>query len=219
MKGIRTLPLFVLAGATLLVAPLARTQSVGQQIGQALSQFFGAQNETASEDQLRSFSHFLRRNEDIANDLWRRPELVNHPGYVDHHPALRHWMNDHREAAEALRNNPDAFMDRERHFQTYERDFSSGSYRRGELAHFDWFLDNHPEIRNDLMRRPGLALDEGYLDHHQDLRAFLDRHPEVRNELRDDPRGFMDREQRLENRDAENGYGQNRGYDQDHRSD
>jgi hypothetical protein len=212
MKQICKLPLFVLIGSTLIVAPLTRAQSVGQQIGRALSQFFGTQNEAASEHQLRSFNYFLQHNEDIANDLWRRPELVDHPGYVEHHPALRAWMDRHREAAEALRSNPDEFMERERHFQTYEGDFSSGNYRRGELAHFDWFLDSHPEIRMDLTRQPELALNSDYLDHHQDLREFLDRHPEVRNDLQNDPRGFMHRERRLEN---ENRYGQNPGYDQD----
>lgn len=216
MKQIRKLPLFVVAGATLFVAPPARPQSVGQQLGQALNQFFGVQNEAASEDQLRSFNHFLRRNEDIANDLWRRPELVNDPGYVDRHPALQHWMYDHQDAAGVLRSNPDAFMERERHFQTYDRDFESGNYRRGDLAHFDWFLDNHPEIRDELMRRPELALNDRYLDRHQDLRDYLDRHPEVRNELQNDPEGFMERERRLENRQAENRYddNQNRGYNQ-----
>jgi hypothetical protein len=213
MKRSRKLPLFVLAGSILIVTPLARTQSLGQQIGRAFSQFFATQDEAVSEEQLRSFNYFLQHNEDIANDLWRRPQLVDDPGYVNHHPALRHWMDDHREAAEALRDNPDAFMDRERHFLTYERDFSSGSPRRGELAHFDWFLDNHPEIRDDLMRRPELALNDGYLDRHEDLRRFLDRHPEVRNELRDDPRGFMDRERRLENRRDENPYDRNPGHD------
>ena len=218
MKKIHKLPLFVLAGSALMVAPLARPQSVGQQIGQALNQFFGTQNEAASEDQLRSFNHFLQRNQDIAGDLWRRPELVNDPGYVEHHPELQHWMYNHREAAEALRNNPDAFMDRERHFQTYANDFSSGNYRRGELAHFDWFLDNHPEIRDDLTRRPELALNDRYLDRHQDLREYLERHPEVRNELQNDPQGFMYREQRLEHRQAENRDNQNRddqNYDRD----
>jgi hypothetical protein len=214
MKIIRKLPLLLLAGSALMVAPLAPAQSVGQQLGQVLGQFFGTQNEAASEDQLRSFNRFLQHNEDIANDLWRRPELVNDPRYVDHHPDLGRWMNDHREAAEALRSNPDAFMDRERHFQTYDQDFSSGNYRRGELAHFDWFLDNHPEIRSDLMQRPELALNDDYLDRHQDLREYLDRHPEVRNELRDHPQEFMHREQRLENRQAEYRSGEGRGYDQ-----
>ena len=105
-------------------------------------------------------------------------------------------------------------MDRERHFQTYESDFASGDTRRGELAHFDWFLDSHPEIRSDLMRRPGLALRGEYLENYPDLRAFLDRHPVVRDELRDDPRGFMDREQRLASR-RDNNRDHSRDYDRD----
>lgn len=197
-------PLFVLAGTILTLAPLARAQSAGHVIDRALGQFFNVQNETASEDQLRSFYHFLQSNPDIDRDLTRRPALVNDRGFVENHPALRDWMRDHSEASEALRANPDGFMERERHFQYYEGDFASGDVRRGELAHFDWFLDSHPEIRSDLMRRPQLALRDRYLDDHPDLGAFLDRHPMVRDQLRDDPRAFMDREARLENRRDEN---------------
>ncbi len=204
MKTNRTFPLIVLAGSVLVVAPLTRAQSVGQALGRALGQFFSGQNETASEDQLRSFNHFLHNDPDTAAELQRRPELVNDRGFVDHHPALRDWMNSHPDAAEAFRDNPGAFMNQERHFQYYERDFASGDTRRGELAHFDWFLDSHPEIRDDLTRRPELALRANYLDNHPELRAFLDRHPVVRDELRDDPRGFMDREARLESRHEEN---------------
>jgi hypothetical protein len=54
------------------------------------------------------------------------------------------------------------------------------------------------------MGRPELALRGGYLANHPDLGAFLDRHPVVRDELRDDPKDFMDREQRLESRRDEN---------------
>lgn len=204
MKPNRMFPVLVLAGSMLVLAPLAKAQSVGQQIGQALGQFFNVQNEAASEDQLRSFNHFLQNNPDTANDLWRRPELVNDRDFVENHRELRDWMHDHPDAANALRANPDAFMERERHFLYYERDFTSGDVRRGELAHFDWFLDSHPEIRHELMRRPELALRDDYLDNHPELRTFLDRHPVVREDLRNDPRGFMDREERLENRQAGN---------------
>jgi hypothetical protein len=51
---------------------------------------------------------------------------------------------------------------------------------RGEMAHFDWFLDSHPEIRSDLMEPPELASRDFYLDHHPELREFLQRHPMVR---------------------------------------
>ncbi len=220
MKPNRIFAVVVLASSTLIAAPLVDAQSVGQQIGQALGSFFGVQNEAASEDQLRSFNHFLQRNPDTARDIWRRPELVNDRGFVDNHPELRDWMSNYPEAANELRANPDAFMDRERHFQYYEHDFSSGDVKRGELAHFDWFLDSHPEIRHELMRRPELALRDDYLDNHRELRAFLDSHPAVRDYLRNNPSGFMDREERLENRQAvDQDYGHRNYEDQGYRHD
>lgn len=204
MKRNQMFSLFVLALSVLMFVPVARSQSVGQVLGQSLSQFFAPQNESASMDQLRSFDHFLRNNPDTARELQQRPERVNDRDFVDHHPALRDWLRDHPEAAAAFRENPDGFMDRERHFQRYNDDFASGDERRGEMAHFDWFLDSHSEIRHDLMRRPELAQSDRYLDDHPDLKAFLDRHPIVRDKLRDDPRSFMDREARLENQQYEN---------------
>lgn len=208
----------ILASSILIAVPMVHAQSVGQALGQALTQFFAPQNESASMDQLRKFDHFLQDHPEIARELRQRPRLVNDRDFVDHHPVLRDWLNDHPETATAFRENPDAFMDRERHFQQYNGDFASGDTRRGELAHFDWFLDSHPEIRSDLMRRPELALHDEYLNNHPDLKVFLDRHPAVRDQLRDNPKGFMDREARLENRQAENGqYGNgdhsNRDYD------
>jgi hypothetical protein len=199
MKRNRALPLLVLVGSALTVAPAARAQSVGQALGQALGQFLAPQNESTSMDQLRSFDHFMQDHPEIARDLRQRPGLVNDRGYVDNHPPLRDWLSGHPDAAAAFRENPDGFIERERHFQQYNSDFSSGDTRRGELAHFDYFLDSHSEIRNDLMRHPDLALSDRYLSDHSDLRAFLDRHPMVRDDLRNDARGFMDRESRLEN--------------------
>lgn len=87
-------------------------------------------------------------------------------------------------------------MARERHFQMYGADFDARDVRSAQLARFDWFLDNHPEIRKDLMRKPGLVNNEEYVEHHPALRKFLDRHPELRAELQDHPREFMEREGR-----------------------
>lgn len=204
MRRNQIFPLLVLGGSTLIFVPLARAQSAGQVLGRALGQFFSVQNETASEAQLRSFDHFLQNHPDAARELRRRPERVNNPEFVNRHPALRDWLNNHREAANVFRENPDQFMDQERHFQYYDQDFVSGNTRRGELAHFDWFLDSHPAIRRDLMRRPELVQRHRYLNDHPDLRAFLDRHPIVRDELMNHPRDFMRREARLENRQNEN---------------
>jgi len=197
MKPKQIIPPLMFVGL-LLSVPLARAQSVGQALGQALGQFFSPQNEAASMDELRSFDHFMQDHPEVAHELRQRPDLVNHRDFVDGHPAFRDWLNGHPGAANAFLENPDGFMSQERHFQHYNEDFSSGDLRRGELAHFDWFLDSHPEIRHALMRHPELALSDRYLGDHPDLRAFLDRHPVVRDDLKNDPRGFMDREARLE---------------------
>ena len=193
--------LLILAGSALLVIPFVHAQSFGEALGHAIGgafvQFASPQNESASMEQLRRFDHFLQEHPRIARELSERPGRVNDPRYRDDHPELRDWLRDHPQVADLLRENPDGFMDRERHFQQYNGDFTSGDTRRGELAHFDWFLDSHPEIRRDLMHRPELALRDEYLDHHRDLRAYLDKHPAVRQTLRDNPRDFMDREARL----------------------
>ena len=201
MKRSSIYALLLAAAMPLSFAPLARAQSAGQILGNALNQFLNPQNEAASEDQLRSFSYFMQNHPDVAQDLRARPDRVNDHWYLDHHPDLRQWLDHHPDAASTFRSNPDEFMTEERHFEYYNQDLASGNHRRAELAHFDWFLDSHPDIRNDLMRRPELADNDSYLDRHLELRHFLRDHPEVRQQLRDNPQAFMDREARLENRD------------------
>ena len=183
------------------LAVSAHAQSLGQALANALNKFTGPENEAASEQELRSFDRYMQDHPDTGRALRNNPQLVNDRGFVRDHEDLQTWLGGHPDAANAFRSNPEEFMRQERHFQTYEGDFRSGDQRRGELAHFDWFLDSHREIRGDLMRRPELATRDEYLNNHPELRRFLDNHPIVRNQLRDDPRAFMDREQRL---DAEN---------------
>ena len=194
-------PMYLLcfaAALSLSLASLAPAQSLGQALGNALNQFFNPQNEAASVDQLRSFDRFLQYHQEIATELGERPERVNDREYVEHHPELREWLERHPEAARTFSANPDEFMRDERHYRYYNQDFQSGDRNRGEMAHFDWFLDGHPEIRSDLMRRPELANRGEYLEHHPELREFLERHPEIRERLQDHPREFMDREARLD---------------------
>jgi len=193
MKRIPLLPLIVLAAMTLSLKPIAHAQSAGQ----VLSQFFDWHNE-ASQEQLRSFDHFLENHPEVARELRERPERVNDSGFLERHADFQQWLNNHPQAANAFRENPGEFMERERHFQHYSEDLNSGDEHRRELARFDWFLDSHPDIRHELARRPELANRGEYLANHADLREFLDRHPGVREQLRDNPREFMDREARFE---------------------
>jgi len=148
--------------------------------------------------QLRSFDTFLHDHPWIAKKLWEKPARVNEPDFLKDNKEIKQWLEDHPAAAQAFHADPTDFMARERHFQIYGGDFEGGDPRHAELARFDWFLDSHPDIRRELMHRPGLVDNREYLEHHPALRVFLERHPEVRAELQGHPREFMEREARYE---------------------
>ena len=101
-------------------------------------------------------------------------------------------------AAQAFHDDPVAFMEREGHFRWYGAVSEVGGGWREELARFDGFLDVHPDIRHDLMRKPELVDRGSYLDQHPDLREFLDRHPGLRENLQEHPREFMEHEARFD---------------------
>jgi len=153
-------------------------------------------NDEATATQLRSFDVFLHDHPWIAKKLWENPSRVNDQGFLDGNKEIKQWLEDHPAGAEAFHADPKGFMERERHFQMYGADLDSHDVHSAQLARFDWFLDNHPEVRKDLMKKPGLVNNGGYLEHHPALRTFLDRHPEIRAELQDHPRDFMQREGR-----------------------
>src|SRR5437762_819568 len=69
---------------------------------------------------------------------------------------------------------------------------------RQELLNFDRFLDSHPAIEQDLTKAPALVNDSAYLSAHPELREFIMTHPGVREEIRENPQGFMNREERFD---------------------
>ena len=151
--------------------------------------------------QLRSFDVFLHDHPWIAKKLWEKPARVNDQDFLKDNKEIKQWLEDHPGAAQAFRDDPAGFMERERHFQAYGADFESGDARRGQLARFDWFLESHPDIRRELMRKPERVNNEEYLAHHPELAEFLRRHPGIRTELQEHPREFMEREARFEHKD------------------
>ena len=135
----------------------------------------------------------------LSKKLKEKPQRVNDRGFVNDHKELKQWLEDHPGAARAFQSDPQGFMDRERRFQAYGSDFDAQDGRRGDLARFDWFLDNNPDIRRDLMKRPELINKHEYMEHHPRLREFLEHHPGLRDELKDHPREFMNREAHFDN--------------------
>ncbi len=155
-------------------------------------------NSFGTAQQFRSFDMFLSEHSKTAKKLWEKPDRVNDPGFLNGNKELKQWLEDHPAAAREFHEEPAGFMERERHLQIYGRDLDAGPGRRSELARFDWFLDSHPNVRHDLVKKPELIDKPDYLNHHPDLRQFLSDYPAVRAELQQHPREFMERESQYE---------------------
>jgi hypothetical protein len=66
----------------------------------------------------------------------------------------------------------------------------------GQLAAFDQFLDNHPEIAEQLKKDPSLADKQQFVQSHPALQQFLQQHPDLSADLKQDPNAVMHQEDR-----------------------
>jgi len=155
---------------------------------------FAAQKNTdINRQELKNFDRFLDAHPAIEKDLQKNPALVQDSAYLAAHPQLKEFLENHPGVREEIRENPNAFMNRERHFEQSGRDIS-----REELKTFDGFLDQHPAINAELAKHPELANDPAYVAKHPELKEFLDSHPNIRRDLAEHPRVFMHREKKFD---------------------
>ncbi len=70
--------------------------------------------------ELRNFDNYLDKHPEVANELERSPRLVDDPNYLRAHPGLKEWLDHHPNSREELRENPKAFMARERGYEKQE---------------------------------------------------------------------------------------------------
>lgn len=154
--------------------------------------------------ELANLDRFLDRHPEIAEQVRRNPSLVADNKWVSAHPELQQFLAQHPRVADELRENPNAFMSSEQRFDqredmrqnTRDRDIS-----RTELANMDRFMDNHPEIAEQLRKNPSLVDDKRFVNSHPELQQFLDQHPGVREEYKENPNAFMRDEQRFDRRE------------------
>jgi hypothetical protein len=67
---------------------------------------------TASD--LRSFEQYLERNWEVADALYRDPELVNDRRFLREHPSLNDWFRTHPAAAREIQARPQDYLWRQR---------------------------------------------------------------------------------------------------------
>jgi hypothetical protein len=64
----------------------------------------------------------------------------------------------------------------------------------GEVANFNYYLDRHPALAQQLAANPSLVDNSTFLGNHPSLQRFLQNHPGVRAEIDQRPGQFMYRE-------------------------
>lgn len=65
-------------------------------------------------EEVREFEDFLNREWEIADALYREPELVNNRTFLRDNPALAQWLREHPRMARALSERPRDYLWRQR---------------------------------------------------------------------------------------------------------
>jgi len=183
-----------------------------------------------SRRQLADFDRFLDSHPQLTEQVRKDPTLVNNEEFVENHGDLQQYLQQHPEVREQLRQNPNAVMRQEQRYdrredrmQDRDRDTNRDQDRmqdrdrdrsmnrdqdrdrditRGELSNLNNFMDSHPEIAEQLKKNPALVNDKKFVESHPALKGFLAADPGVREEMRENPNGFMAREQQFDLTDA-----------------
>src|SRR5215469_11722991 len=176
--------------------------------------------------ELGNFDSFMDSHPEIAEQLRKDPSLVNNKQYLQDHPALQEFLQQHGAAAQDLRQNPEAFMNKEERFDRREdgqdesvdrdRDFHRDrDMNRSEMASMDQFLDGHPEIAEQVRKNPALLNDKKFVSAHPELQSYLQQHPQVRQEATENPNAFMHQEERFDRREDGRDLGRDRDFNRD----
>ena len=224
----------VLAVATFIcVSPgIAQTQSGQSQPSQNQtnpSQSGNDRDTTRSE--LASFDQFLDGHREIAEQIRKDPSLVNNRQFVQSHPALQTYLQQHPNVSGEIKENPSAFMRQENRYDRREdaradrdRDMNRPDADRNVNTRRD--ADNRQDARDDRDRdndrrdADNRNVNRQNTDARQDAREDRDRDNDRRDadnrnvnrqntDARQDARDDRDSDRR--DADDRRGAGQNRG--------
>ena len=158
-----------------------------------------AQNTVITPTEVNNFNRYLDKHPEVAQKLAANPQLINNSQFMSNHPGLEGFMSKHPGVREELHESPGQFMYREGHYT-----WSHGS----PVSRFDnGYLDEHPEVAQQLAKDPHLADNPQYLANHPGLDQYFASHPEVRTDLQQHPDRFMNREGHYENYENHGNYG------------
>jgi hypothetical protein len=163
------------------------------------------------DDELGSFNRFLQDHRETADRLRRDPNLANDPRFVNDHPELQAYLQQHPGVREQLSQDPNRFMAQEDRIAGQPgqpgqpgpgqgqpgQEGGRPDARNAEVASFNRFLEDHREIADRLRSDPSRADDPAFVNGNPALKGYLQDHPGVADQLKTDPNAFMAQEDRI----------------------
>ena len=148
-----------------------------------------------SEDQvsgndLRGFERYLDTHDETARALYQNPDLINDRQFVRDHDALNDWLENHPDAAAAMRANPERYLSRETNSSSTGRQARAYMSER-DLRSFEQYLDTHDETARTLYQNPDLVNDRQFVREHDALQDWMENHPDAARALRADPDQYL----------------------------
>jgi phage-related protein len=147
-------------------------------------------NRDRDHGQVVSFDQFLDKHREIAEQLRRDPSLAKNQQFVQNHPALQAYLQDHQGVREELNQNPNAFMQAENRYESRENGMGNSGMNR-EQHSFGQFLGTHSSMSQELSKNPSLLKNREYMSSHPELDAYLKAHPDAQSQMAKDPDAFL----------------------------
>jgi hypothetical protein len=150
----------------------------------------GNRDNDTTHRELSKFDQFADAHREIAEQLRKDPSLVNNREFVEKHPALQAYLQDHPGISQEMKEDPNAFMRQENRFDRHE-DAHDNVAASGHMASFGEFLGGHSDAARQISKDPSLIKNDDFVRNHPDLQQFLNAHPGMREEMKQDPQGFV----------------------------
>jgi hypothetical protein len=139
------------------------------------------------------FDHgYLSEHPEIAQQLAQNPSLADNPQFMANHPGLQEYLANHPQVRADLHSHPYMFMGREDQMNGWHEPYNPNGPH--PLANTDTYLDQHPEVAQQLQHDPRLIDNQRYVDNHPGLHEFLATHPDARQQWESHPYRFEQRE-------------------------
>jgi 2-oxo-4-hydroxy-4-carboxy--5-ureidoimidazoline (OHCU) decarboxylase len=126
-----------------------------------------------------TIQEYFEHHPEVADALRRSPSMLYDPEFLKTHPDVQRYFRDHPEATAEAKRNPASTLDR------------MMNHSHGKITNLQDYLGNHPDIAQQLRKRPALIDDPDFERAHPDLGRYAKEHPEECQELKQNPDRFI----------------------------